>query len=334
MSTVLWMGGSLFLASLASPEDPAPDPPGSRPEVEVSKPAPPALKTPQAEEKFREGVQKLEAEEYAGARTILTACLKDASTPADRKAIQALIDDARLGLEIEAARKMAEQKNEKRAIARVEAALKANPQSPLAPKAEKFIRDTEEIIYCMLDDFEPGGTLHKETQGRDPARGETGEISLSSRFRSSMSFNSDPRYVFHGKGSLKWRAGGSTNPGPGPGGKRWRGDPEMRGYISAELRSPITNWRTLVFHVYLPEADEGSLQVTLAPTADARVQDSLYSLKNVDLRGKKGWLPVQLDLQKDFGNSRNLKLEDVRFIRIEYLQTRFRTFYLDFIHLE
>jgi len=308
----------------------------------AEKPAVPEMKTPQAAEKLKEAMGKLEARDYAGARTILAACLKDAAAAKDRKIIQGLIEDAKLGAEIEAARKMADGKKEKKAIARVEAAIKKSPESFLVPAARKFIAETEELIYCVLDDFEPGDTLETETApGDEESEGakRPGFGFNQSRWRYGMTYNSDPAHVLHGKGSMRWAVGGGGRGGVGRGGGGRGGGPGMpgqfRGYRSVELKKGFhTRWRYLAFYVFLPEASEGTFQVTLSPTAEAVVDDSLHTQKLVDLRGKTGWLPVVLDLSKDFGNTQNVKLEDVRYVRIEYNHVNRRVLYLDFVHLE
>ncbi len=291
----------------------------------------PKFKTPQASDKFLEAKKKMESREYTGARVLLSVVQKDATTPADRKLVQSFIDDTKLGDEIEGSRKMVERKDERKAIARVEKALKTYTESTLRPEAEKFIQETEEIIYLIFDDFEPGSSLQKETEGRKAEETSTKEelTKSSGRWKKNMSYNSDPRMVRHGKGSMKWRVGGDYFYSSSY--SYWWA---TYGYVTAPLKNPITKWRQLVFSVYLPEADEGALRVTLATDEERGVFYSLYSKNLIDLRKQKGWKEVRLDLNRDFGNTQNVKLEDVRYIRIEYMQNKQRTIYLDFIHLE
>ena len=318
-------------------EPPKADPAAGETAAEALKAPPtPVLKTPQAEEKFKEGMQKFKAEDYPGAADFFNACLKDASTPADKKTIQGLIDDTKFGLEIQAARKMVEQKNERKAIAKVQTALKKNAGSSLAPLAQKFIRETEELIYCILEDFEPGESFAQELQSEpDQGGGPPRPPGMGGRRREGMRINSDPHFVRHGKGSMKWlvdgRGGGRDRPPPGPGGK----DSPNSGavFTTSEIKN-IAKWRTLLFSVYLPDADDGALRVVLAPNASSGTNYSLYTQKLIDLRGKKGWLDVNLDLNRDFANTKNVNLSDVRFIRIEYPNSKVRTIYLDFVHLE
>ena len=106
------------------------------------------------------------------------------------------------------------------------------------------------------------------------------------------------------------------------------------GYRSQEMKNSITRWRTLNFWIYLPEVDEGTLRVSLAPESDSSIYSCLYAEKLIELRGKKGWLPVQLELNKSFGNTRNVKLEDIHFVILEYMHVKSRTIYLDFVHFE
>ncbi len=306
----------------------APVPPPPRP-----KPPIPGLKTPLAVEKFQEGLKKFEAGDYTGARTTFTACLKDASTPADKKVLQNYIEDTKLGSEIDGARKMVERKEERKAISRVEKALKANPTSSLRPEAEKFLRETEELIFLILDDFEPGEGLQKETEARDASGDKEDDTkssrSSSGRWRNNQSFTSDPKFVKHGKGSMKWKVGGAYNY---YGSSSYYYDNYC--YRSAELKNPITKWRSIVFWVYIPDADEGVLRVSLSPTTEAGVYASLYNQKLTDLRGLRGWKEIRLDLNRDFGNTRNVRLEDIHYVRIEYLHVKSRTLYLDFVHFE
>ncbi len=297
--------------------------PGARPD--------PKFKNTQASDKFLEAKKKMESREYAGARALFSVVQKDATTSADRKLVQSFIDDTKMGDEIEGAKKMVERKEERKAIARVEKALKTYTDSPLKPEAEKFIQETEEMIYLIFDDFEPGSSLQKDTEGRKEDETGTKETlsKQSGRWKKNMSYNSDPRMVRHGKGSMKWRVGGNYYYSSSY--TYWW---DTYGYVTAPLKNPITKWRQLVFWVYLPESDEGALRVTLATDEDRGVFYSLYTKNMVDLRKQKGWKEVRLDLNKDFGNTQNVKLEDVRYIRIEYMHLRQRTIYLDFVHLE
>jgi len=344
-------GGKGAEAPAAPGQTPTPAAPGPVPAAPA--PAEPRFKTPAAAERFREGRRRMESEDYTGARTIFSSCLKDAEGPEDRKRINGLIDDTRLGVEIAAARKMVDRKDEKRAIARVEKALKAHPSSSLRSTAERFIRETEELIYIILDDFEPGSSLQLETAPAEDAEAGAGKDDPSAgkketaegdpkagggkeskaappsqrpkRWPSNFSYNSDPRFVAHGKGSCKWRL---------PGNQVGRSSTVGGGYRSATLARPITGWRTLSFSIYLPEVDDGALQVTLAPQADSDVTASRYTEKFIELKGKGGWMEVRLDLQRDFGNSRFVPLENVRVVRISSAHHLQRTIYLDFIRFE
>ena len=96
----------------------------------------------------------------------------------------------------------------------------------------------------------------------------------------------------------------------------------------------VLNLAILVFWLFLPEDDEGSLQVLLFLPGGVGLRDSLHAEKLIDLRGKRGWQEVRLDLHRDFGNTRNVQLEDVRSIRIASRHLKRRTVYLDFVHLE
>ena len=300
--------------------------PGSSGAVDGKGPPPrptPQFKNPQALEKFQDAAKKLESGDYVNARTAFNNLLKDASTPNDRKIVTGFIDDTKLGQELEASKEMVEKKDERKALVRAEKALKANPTSPLAPLVEKFIRETEELVYLILDDFEPGDALEKETgANQDGTKKKTND---STRFYEQMSQNNDPRFVRHGKGSMKWRLGGYY-------GSYYYSS--YGGYRSLELKNPITNWRALSFWVYLPEADEGNLRVSLSPTLSVGVVGSLYTKKLIELRGKKGWMEVRVDLNKDFGNTQYVHLEDIRYIRIDSMHIHPRTIYLDFVHLE
>jgi hypothetical protein len=289
------------------------------------------LKTPQATEKFLEALKKFDTEDYTGSRAGFNACLKDAATPADKKVIQAYIEDTKVGTEIAEAKKMVERKDERKAISRVEKALKANPTTYLRPEAEKFIQETEEIIFLVLDDFEPGDALQKETESRGATTEDDtkGTKSTSGRWRANHFFNSDPRFVRHGKGSMKWKVGGAYSYG---GYSSYYYD--SYSYRSMELKNSITKWHALVFWIYMAEADEGSLRVSLSPTTEAGITGSLYSGKLIDLRGQRGWKEIRLDLNRDFGNTRNVKLEDIHYVRIEYIHVKSRTLYLDFVHFE
>jgi len=294
------------------------------------KPAP-KLKTPQASEKLQEATSQINSREYSKARIGLNSILKDAATPEDRKLLNGLIDDTKLGSELEEARAMAERKEERKAVSKVEKAMKAYPASALRPQAEKFIQETEEVIYLVLDDFEPGGSLEIHTQSnkdQDKVQDKSAASLATNRWRKNQAFNSDPRYVQHGKGSMKWKVGGDYW------GYSYRYYYEGYGYQSLELKNSISKWRYLCFWVFLPEADEGSLRVTMAPELEMGVLGSLYTKKFVELRGKRGWLPVRLDLKNDFGNTQNVKLEDIKYIRFDYMHQKIRTIYLDWVHLE
>jgi len=295
------------------------------------KPAP-KLKTPQASEKLQEALSQINSREYSKARAGLNSILKDAATPEDRKLLSGLIDDTKLGSELEEARTMVDRKEERKAITKVEKALKAYPASAVRPQAEKFIQETEEVIYLVLDDFEPGGSLEVHTQSNKDQDTKVQDKSASSlaqnRWRKNQAFNSDPRYVQHGKGSMKWKVGGDYW------GFSYRYYYEGYGYQSLELKNPINKWRYLCFWLFLPEADEGALRVTMAPELEMGVLGSLYTKKFVDFRGKRGWFPVRLDLKSDFGNTQNVKLEDIKFIRFDYMHQKIRTIYLDWVHLE
>ena len=299
----------------------------------------PKLKTPEAETRLKKALESFDAEKYTDARTVLGGLLKDATGPDDKKIIQALIDDTKLGTELETAKGQASKKDERKAITRVEKAIKLNPTSTLRPKAERFIRDTEELIYLILDDFEPGDVLETVTKSRQsdaddaPAKGGTSEEASGGppsgayRVRKNMVFNSDPKLVKHGKGSMKWKVGGDW-------GYSYRYWWNGYGYSSPQLKNSITKWKQLVFWVYLPESDEGALRVTLSPDSEQGVFASLYSKKFVDLRGKKGWFEARLDLRNDFGNTQNVPLDEVRWVRIENMHLKVRTLYLDFVHFE
>ena len=100
------------------------------------------------------------------------------------------------------------------------------------------------------------------------------------------------------------------------------------------LKNPITKWRYLVFSVYLPEAGEGNLRVMLSPERSSYVVGSLYTKRFIELKRKRGWFDIKLDLRRDFGGNQFTKLEDVRYIRIDYMHLFHRTIYLDFVHLE
>jgi len=338
-----WLTATLFLPLVfAAPQD-APEPaepkvePKSAPKADAAPATPramPELKTPQAGEKLQDGLKKIETGEYSAARTVLSGILKDAATPADRKLLQGLIDDTKLGSEIDAARDMVKRKDERRAIQRVERAIKTYPESALRPEAERFILETEEVIYLILDDFEPGDSLQRHTEGggdepkvEDLKDAKSARDYLTSRWRKNMGFNSDPRFVRHGKGSMKWRIGGDYY-------GLYRYWYEGYGYNSTELKNAITKWRHLVFWVFLPEADEGTLRVTMSPEKEMGVYGSLYNKKLIDLRGKRGWMEVRMDLRNDFGGTAIVKLEDIRYIRIDNLNIKYRTIYLDFVHLE
>jgi hypothetical protein len=105
-------------------------------------------------------------------------------------------------------------------------------------------------------------------------------------------------------------------------------------YASPPLKRSIAERHWLIFWVYLPEDGPGSLQVLLSPSAGAGVLASLYSEKFIELGGKRGWIEVRLDLHRDFGNTRRVRLEDVRQVRINSIALQSRTIYLDFVHLE
>ncbi len=348
-----WITGSLIFFSvpffIASPvmaqeakdsagkgtqgEKPKPPEKGSGVAESPSRPTP-KFKSPETAGKFQEALENMEFEDYTKARSLFRACLGDTTTAEDKKILLGLIDDTKLGTELVAAKKYAQSKNERKAIAKVQKALNRYPDSALVPLAEKFIQECEELIYLVLDDFEPGGSLDQFTKKRkeDPeAEEETRSTSSStissSRWNSYHTFNADPRFVRHGKGSLQWRLGGDYGY---TGYTYYYG----RGYRSAKLSNPITKWRYLVFSVFLPEADEGNLRVMLTPEIDTGVLRSLYTLKFIELRGKRGWLDIRLDLHRDFGGTRFLKLEDIRYIRIDNMHVKYRTIYLDYVHLE
>ncbi len=343
-----WSAICLLLCFSATSTGEAAEEPGADPKVEkggkggpgdsgkgeasaVKERPTPKLKSPQASEKLQEGLSQIAAREYAKARTTLNGVVKDAATPEDRKLLNALIDDTKLGSELEEARAMAERKDERKAITKVEKAIKAYPGSALRPLAEKFIQETEEVIYLVLDDFEPGSSLEVHSQtAKDPVKLEDKSASslAANRWRKNQSFNSDPRYVQHGKGSMKWKVGGDYW------GYSYRYWYEGYGYQSLELKNPISKWRYLSFWIFAPEADDGSLRVTMAPELEMGVLGSLYTKKFIDLRGKRGWIPVRLDLRNDFGNTANVKLEDIKFIRFDYLNAKIRTIYMDWVHLE
>lgn len=297
----------------------------------------PKFKNEEAAGRFQEGMELMKVEEFVKARSIFRSCLKDAETTADRKILSGLVEDTRLGVEFLAAKKLFNDKNEKAALVKAQRALKRYPDSSLVPDVKQFMRECEELIFIILDDFEPGGSLEKVTKRRkenaiaDPSGSGSSSSSSSSssgsssaRWNKSMSFNDDPRFVRHGKGSMKWRVGGDGYSSYYYG----------RGYESMPLKNPITGRRYIVFSVFLPEADEGALRVMLSPEDTTSVARSLYTLKFIEFRKRLGWLDVRLDLRRDFGGTRFVKLEDVRYVRIDYMHLKYRTIYLDFVHFE
>jgi hypothetical protein len=318
----------------------------SVPEGAASGPGP-MLSTPEASKTFGEGLEKLSLGDYSGARAAFGACLKNAVGPGDREVLMELITDTKLGSEIEMAERLVERKEERRAIVMVQKALKTYPGSRLRPLAERFIERTEELIFLILDDFEPGESLQRETApdwspgdetAADPrAKGAKGRIPdpapdaamkpaprRSGRWSQNHRFNGDPRFVQHGKGSLAWTLANDIR----------SGGTAATSYRSTVLPHPITRWRTLLFWVYQPQPASGSIQVTLAPDGNSPLTKCLYSEKFIELKGYRVWLEVRLDLKKDFGNTRFVKLDDMRCVRISSTTLIPRTIYLDFVHLE
>jgi hypothetical protein len=43
---------------------------------------------------------------------------------------------------------------------------------------------------------------------------------------------------------------------------------------------------------------------------------------------------VRLDIHRDFGNTANVDLEEIRYVRIDYMHLNTRTIYVDFVHFE
>jgi hypothetical protein len=285
----------------------------------------PRFKTEEIAKKFQAGIEEMESLEYGEAKKLFYSCLSGATGKGDREIVQGFLDDAKLGLEIENARKTGERSGGgPMALNLLRGALEKYPGSKLVPEAEKLIREIEERIYLILDDFEPeSGSLTTQSSRKAPFRNRRDR---AARWAGSE-INSDPRFVIHGKGSLKWEM--SAGPRRRRAGRLLRG-----GYESAGFKNPIARWRYLVFWLYLPEPSEGTLQVLLSPNQKMNVLESLYSKKLIDLRGRMGWLPVKLDLHRDFGNTGRLRLDQVRYIGIYPSYSRPRTVYLDFVHLE
>jgi hypothetical protein len=322
-----------FPGATPAGEEKSPGDPGAA-EGDASLPTA-AFKTPEGQIKFQQALKKVSEDDYAGAKELLAGAQKEAVGPEDKKTVQGVIDDCRLGPEIEAARSLMAKKDERGALNKLEKLLRDHPKTCLRPKAEKIIREAEEIIYVVLDDFEAGERL--QPQNEDVAKAAKGNKGLN-RLVGEQSINTDPQYVRHGKGSMKWRLGEVGNLQ-----KKLRNvNLNLNTYESPELKSPIVKWKQLVFWLHLPEEDEGVLQVVLAPgakqetkaKAKGKAEAEFYGQKPIDLRGKRGWMEMRLDLRRDFGSAHPVKLEDVRFVQISITKPKDRTIYLDFVHLE
>src|SRR5262249_52999142 len=99
-----------------------------------------AFKTPDGQIKFQQALKKISEEDYPGARDLLVQVQKEAAGPEDKKTVQGILDDCRLGPEIEAARAQMAKKDERGALNRLEKLLREHPKTTLRPKAEKVIR--------------------------------------------------------------------------------------------------------------------------------------------------------------------------------------------------
>lgn len=285
----------------------------------------PQFKDEDAGTLFEAALEKFENEKYRDARRSFQKLLRRTADTNSRTIVRRYVADCSVGEELIKWRQKLESghdvKDSYRVLRGAMKLLEEAEGSSLLPDVKAFIAGLEETLFYTIDDFEPGGKTDEAIADLQAERKRRLELGWGAWY-DEYEVQKNVAYVKRGTGSLRWQSGGDAYH-----------DYWYHGYLSPKLPPALKKYRYLKLWVYAPKPGYGLIRVHLMPRVDSSPYSSLYCKRNFNLSGKKGWVEVTFDLRRDFGNTQNVDLGEVRYVRIVNAHATSRTLYLDWLHL-